>query len=512
MTAPRAHAVGEKRITFRGEEAPMSPTSREASAMKKVSAVSGRSEDYDAMIQTVWKRTGETDTQSEYHTPPDSCDKDLTLTRVRLRSAKPSKQQEALLPDTNDYSDCDLWLYKDHKGRVHGPFSGACMFSWFASGHFRVSLPVKRTCDRDFQLLGQLMTTLGRLPFVADRTSPNEPSYSADRLQAADTTLAALSPDPGNRKWPLDCNSKLLKDGQTSLINSQEKPVESMKVVHPTVETARVVLPGTRVHRAERLKAERGFRGNPELLAEDTSTKGGAQEVAKQHEGARGGFEKYRTARSFVSGLETQPAESKNVICRRTSTAVVDTPAAPTACAKVCLKVPTKPQCGYESGEPVRTPEPVDIEKMTRFASLGGKDFANASQNKTRDQHQDPAWIRRAAADQDFTRWCHDSLGRLPSYVHVPTFFELLREVDSSSEIEEYVYQHFGNGEGASRFAREFVQRRLQWKQLTGWKSPAELCEASAGVDMAPKGKKKVQKLNGDALGFVVAGKAFKKA
>ncbi|KAL1432888.1 hypothetical protein MTO96_001884 [Rhipicephalus appendiculatus] len=491
----------------------MSPRSREAAALNKVSAVSGPSEGYDAMIQTVRKGTGETNTEFKSGTPPDSCDEDPTLTRVQLRSAKPSEQQQASTPDTNGYRDCELWLYKDQLGCVHGPFSGACMFSWFASGCFRMTLPVKRTCDRDFQLLGQLMTTLGRLPFVADQTSPNQPNCSTDKLQATDTTPVAQSPDPGNEKPPLDCNSKFFKDGQTSFIDSHEKPVESIKAVHTTAEMHPAVPPGTRVRRAERVKAQLGFRDTAEPLAEDNRTKGGPiiKEV-KQHEGAWGGYEKYQAARSFVSAASTQPAETKNAVCRRSSTAAVDTPPAPTTWAKVCLKAPTKPQCGHGWGDPAGAPEPVAIENMNRFPSLGGKAFADASQNKTRNQQQDPAWSRRAAADQDFTRWCYDRLRNLPSYVHVPTFFEMLRDVDSSAEIEEYVRQHFGNGEEASRFAREFVQRRFRWKQLTGWKSPAELHEATAGVDMAPKGKKKVQKLNGTALGFVVAGEAFKKA
>ncbi|KAL3209466.1 hypothetical protein MRX96_009202 [Rhipicephalus microplus] len=188
------------------------------------------------------------------------------------------------MPDTNDYSECDLWLYKDHKGCVHGPFSGACMFTWLASGRFRVSLPVKRTCDRDFQRLGQLMTTLGRLPFVADQTSPNQPSYSTDKLQAADATLVALSPDPGNEKPPLDCKSEFLKHGLTSFVDSQE----SIKVVHRTVGTTPAVLPATRVHRDECLKARHGFRGNADLLAEDNRAKGGSKKEVNQHEGALG--------------------------------------------------------------------------------------------------------------------------------------------------------------------------------------------------------------------------------
>ncbi|KAL3200640.1 hypothetical protein MRX96_012921 [Rhipicephalus microplus] len=395
----------------------MSPTSREAPELKKGSAVSSPSEDLNAMIQTVRKRTGESNTEFKSGMPPDSCDEDSTPSRVQLRSAKPSKQQQASMLDMNDNSDCDLWLYKDHLGCVHGPFSGACMFSWLASGYFRTSLPVKRTCDQDFQLLGQLMTTLGRLPFTADPTLQNQPSYSTDKLQAAGATLAALSPDPENEEPPLNCNGKF-------------------------------------------------FKG--ELLAEDNHTNGSLKEEVEQREGAWGGYEKCQTARSFVSEVATQPAERKNMVCRRTSTAAVDTPAAPTTWAEVCLKAPTKPQCGHVRADQVGTPEPVAIENMTRFPSLGGKAFARALQSKSRNQRQDPAWTRRAAADQDFTRWCYDRLGRLPSYVHVPTFFELLREVDSNSEIEEYVRQHFGSGEEASRFAHEFVQRRLQWKQLTG--------------------------------------------
>ncbi|KAH8026030.1 hypothetical protein HPB51_015379 [Rhipicephalus microplus] len=392
----------------------MSPTSREAPELKKGSAVSSPSEDLNAMIQTVRKRTGESNTEFESGMPLDSCDEDSTQSRVQLRSAKPSKQQQASMLDMNDNSDCDLWLYKDHLGCVHGPFSGACMFSW-------------------------------------TRRWPH------------------CHPTLENEEPPLNCNGKFFKGGQTSFIDSQEKPVESIKVVNPTVETAPAVLPGTRVHRAEHVKAELGFRDNAELLAEDNHTNGSLKEEVEAARRSLGRLREVPNSTQLrIGGSDTTSRKKEHGLppyiyrCSRHS-----------CCSNnLGRSVPESADKAANAGTygrtQVGTPEPVAIENMTRFPSLGGKAFARALQSKSRNQQQDPAWTRRAAADQDFTRWCYDRLGRLPSYVHVPTFFELLREVDSNSEIEEYVRQHFGSGEEASRFAHEFVQRRLQWKQLTG--------------------------------------------
>lgn len=513
---PRAHAKGEKRSTFRGERVPVSPTSREAAALEKASTVSSWSEGHGAMIQTARKRIGGTNAEFEPGTSSYDEDEHPNLTRVQLRSAKPFKQQ-ALMPNTNGYHDCELWLYKDKLGTQHGPFSGALMASWFASGCFRMSLPVKRTCDREFQLLGQLIKTWGRLPF-RHQTSPDQPNCSADeRPVTAGATPAALPSDcgPAKEKPPLGCDDKFLKDSQISFVGLQEKSraMITIKALPMAAASHPAGPPAALVRSAERVKVPLGFCDAAELPAEDKRTKGGTKKVANQHEGAWGGYKKCQSAaRSFVPPAVTQPAETKTAANRRSTAATAATTAAPMTWAKVCLKVPTKPRWG----EPAKQ-EPVAIENMARFPSLGGKAFTDAVQNKMKNQRQNQQqiqqyeWARRMAADQDFTRWSYDRLRNLPSYVHVPTFFELLRDVDSSAEIEEYVRMHLGNGEEVSRFAQEFVQRRSEWKQLTGWKSPAELRAATGGVDMVSKGRKKMQKLNGTALGFVMAGEAFKK-
>ncbi|XP_075545494.1 uncharacterized protein LOC142579312 [Dermacentor variabilis] len=487
----------------------MSPTSREAAALEKASAVSGRSESHGAIIKTMRKRIGETNTEFESGTsPPYDEDEHPNLTRVQLRSATPLKQQ-ALMPNTNDYRDCELWLYKDRLGCVHGPFSGARMASWFASGCFRMSLPVKRTCDREFQLLGQLIKTLGRLPF-SHQTSPDQHCSAEKQMVTAGTTPPALPSDcsPAKEKPPLGCDDKILKESQISFVDLKEKPrpMITIKALPMTAARHPKCPPAAFVRSAERAKVPLGFRDAAELPAEDKRTKDGTKGEVNQHEGAWGGYKECQAAaRSFVTAAVTQPAEAKTAANRRSTAA---TTTAPMTWAKVCQKTPTKPQ--WE--EPAKQ-EPVAIENMARFPSLGGKAFTDAVQNKIKNQQQSQqyAWARRIAADQDFTRWSYDRLRKLPSYVHVPTFFELLRDVDSNAEIEEYVRMHLGNGEEVSRFAQEFVQRRSQWKQLTGWKSPAELRAATVRVDMASKGRKKTQKLNGTALGFVTAGEAFKK-
>ena len=66
------------------------------------------------------------------------------------------------------------WYYKDPQNTVQGPFSSADMERWYAAGYFTMSLPVKRLGEQQFSTIEQLVTELGRLPFLTDISSAKQ--------------------------------------------------------------------------------------------------------------------------------------------------------------------------------------------------------------------------------------------------------------------------------------------------------------------------------------------------
>ncbi|XP_064473593.1 GRB10-interacting GYF protein 2-like isoform X2 [Ornithodoros turicata] len=131
---------------------------------------------------------------------------------------------------------------------------------------------------------------------------------------------------------------------------------------------------------------------------------------------------------------------------------------------------------------------------MSLFPSLGGHAFSDPKKS---------LWQRRREADEALTRWCYEALSELPSYVHVPTFVELLRDVESNDEIREYVRIHLGRDDDARGFAEEFIRRRAQWKWSTGRLMD---CHRSAD-EQGGGGRRRMQRLvDASMLGFVVGG------
>lgn len=440
------------------------------------------------MIPVVQRSTDETNTELESEAPPSS-DESPNPASVHLRASEPTDKQPALAPENGD-SDGELWHYKDALGCVHGPYSDVCMASWFSSGCFLMSLPVKRVCDQEFQQLGQVIKAWGRLPFL--RLLPSVKDGGTEEPRAS--TLAC----PTNCKITPPSDSNNRKDKTASCNDIQGRPPE---VVVTTKSPVTGQPPSAALLQCTSEGPGKAPLGYRDVVASSENKRFGSNAKAQPFsEGAWGGYKKCApAARKFTS---VAPLPATKIVNRRQPAS----PPAPLTWAKVCQRALDEPSCN--SG-PARQ-EPVAIENMARFPSLGGNAFADCMQK----QKNQTALSRRPAYDRDFTHWSYDMLRNLPSYIHVPTFIELLKDVESSAEIEEYVCMHLGNSQEALRFAREYAQRRAQWKRQTGGRGSAGATHprgASVGSGATSKVRKKVLKLDGSEVGFAVKGAAFKK-
>jgi len=121
----------------------------------------------------------------------------------------------------------------------------------------------------------------------------------------------------------------------------------------------------------------------------------------------------------------------------------------------------------------------------------------------------------------DFTKWCFESLQAMGGNVDVPTFVGFLKEVESPYEVSDYVRSYLGDGREAREFGREFLERRSRWKNARrgghdGEATEDNLCRPASAVnpnqndfqEVKGKGKKgkkgKMQKVDARNLGFNV--------
>lgn len=463
-------------------------------------------EDYDAMIQAITENIDDTNTEFESETS-QSDDDAPPVPNVQMSSTsfmQPETRPEFPKPaeiDSSKGSESELWLYKDSQGCVYGPYPEDRMAAWFASGNFKMSLPLKRICDKEFQVLGEVIKAWGRVPFQSEKHAwygnaiedkpdvLSHPTASQTEEPRAPVSVAANHWQRGHDDFKFLRNSG---PQQMDTSAGNDMKVKSHIKMPPTV---------TRAVTSRPMSAQRspypplGICDSAELSGYDFSE---TPTRAKQHdvpvEGAWGGYDKVPSQRRPMSSTVIPRPSLGQEPGRQPST-----------WADVCQQTPV-------AREPWEEPQqPVVIENMATFPSLGGTAFTDSTRKKNLCH-----WERRLAADQDFAQWSYNALRALPSYVHVPTFFELLRDVDSASEIEEYVRMHLGDDDGARRFAQEFIRRRTQWKQLTGWKSPATVSDCDlkknefAG-DASGKQHRRAQKVDSSMLGFVMAGEVNRK-
>ncbi|CAG0885994.1 unnamed protein product [Darwinula stevensoni] len=63
-----------------------------------------------------------------------------------------------------------------------------------------------------------------------------------------------------------------------------------------------------------------------------------------------------------------------------------------------------------------------------------------------------------------FTQWCHQALTEMEASVDIPTFVGFLQDVESPYEVHDYVRSYLGDGKSSQDFARQFLERRSNWR------------------------------------------------
>ncbi|RNA41210.1 PERQ amino acid-rich with GYF domain-containing 2 isoform X1, partial [Brachionus plicatilis] len=125
--------------------------------------------------------------------------------------------------------------------------------------------------------------------------------------------------------------------------------------------------------------------------------------------------------------------------------------------------------------------------------------------------------LHNMTISEEFMKWCHDQLKDFqadckPKHLHIPTFVNFLREIETCAEIEDYVINYLGESKQAKDFAQQFfINRESQLSQQTNSKqlhddpsSQFNLREGSFSTKQKQKRRSKGQKLDSQLLGFTV--------
>jgi len=159
------------------------------------------------------------------------------------------------------------------------------------------------------------------------------------------------------------------------------------------------------------------------------------------------------------------------------------------------------------------------FEKQERKSRRDAEEFMKLFHNSQ--QEQNSGNKKPSGTQDDFTKWCFESLQAMGGNVDVPTFIGFLKEVESPYEVSDYVRSYLGDGREAREFSREFLERRSRWKNARKGRDDGEvaednLCRPASAVnpnsndfqEVKGKGKKakkgKMQKVDARNLGFNV--------
>lgn len=76
------------------------------------------------------------------------------------------------------------------------------------------------------------------------------------------------------------------------------------------------------------------------------------------------------------------------------------------------------------------------------------------------------AFLRNMTISEEFMKWCQDQLQYFHVDLHIPTFVNFLREIETCAEIEDYVINYLGDTQQAKDFAQQFfINRESQISQ-----------------------------------------------
>ncbi|ESO08043.1 hypothetical protein HELRODRAFT_110285 [Helobdella robusta] len=129
----------------------------------------------------------------------------------------------------------------------------------------------------------------------------------------------------------------------------------------------------------------------------------------------------------------------------------------------------------------------------------------------------------------ELTEWCQQSLKGMKVDVDIPTLVGLLRDIESTEEVYDYVYSYLGESKRIKEFAQQFIEKRKKGNAVAtaaaaaggpkqqqkssssanatsaAVSSSTSAASAATAVASSRKGKKqKMTKLDGTMLGFSV--------
>jgi len=123
------------------------------------------------------------------------------------------------------------------------------------------------------------------------------------------------------------------------------------------------------------------------------------------------------------------------------------------------------------------------------------------------------SFLQNMDISDEFMKWCEEQLKYFNVELHIPTFVNFLKEIESCAEIEDYASSYLGESKQAKEFAQQFyLNRESQLKQAKHQQREEEYetnnlhqqQQQQAFSKKPQKKRSKGHKLDGQLLGFTV--------
>jgi PERQ amino acid-rich with GYF domain-containing protein len=143
-------------------------------------------------------------------------------------------------------------------------------------------------------------------------------------------------------------------------------------------------------------------------------------------------------------------------------------------------------------------------------------DLATQAQSKKQQKAIAPtietySFLQNMDISDEFMKWCEEQLKYFNVELHIPTFVNFLKEIESCAEIEDYASSYLGESKQAKEFAQQFyLNRESQLKQdkqqqrEEEYESNNSHQQQQAFSKKTQKKRSKGHKLDGQLLGFTV--------
>ena len=146
-------------------------------------------------------------------------------------------------------------------------------------------------------------------------------------------------------------------------------------------------------------------------------------------------------------------------------------------------------------------------------------ELVNQTQSKKQQKPSAPtienySFLQNMDISDEFMKWCEEQLKYFNVELHIPTFVNFLKEIESCAEIEDYASSYLGESKQAKEFAQQFfLNRESQLKQAKQQQREEEYESNNSHLQQQQqqafskkpqKKRSKGHKLDGQLLGFTV--------